>query len=412
MGWNSWDCFATTVTEAQVKSQADVMADKLKPLGWEYIVVDIQWYEPAATGFDYRPNATLHMDGYGRLLPAPNRFPSAAGGEGFRPLADYVHGKGLKFGLHLLRGISRQAVAQNLPIAGSGARAADIADPTSVCSWNDDMYGVDITRPGAQAYYDSVFALLASWEVDFVKVDDLSHPYHQAEIEAIRRAIDRTGRRIVLSLSPGATPLADAANVSRCANLWRISEDFWDRWPALLEQFDRCNAWAPFIGPGHFPDADMLPLGIVRFHEASRFTRDEQVTLLTLWSIFRSPLMYGGDLTQLDPATLSLLTNEEVIRVDQDSSGNRQLFRRDGLVAWTADVPGSPDKYLAVFNTRDPEAGTAGVHVPVKWDELGVGGEAKVRDLWRRRDLGDFRGGFAPEIAWHGAGLYRVSPLP
>jgi hypothetical protein len=412
LGWNSWDCFATTVTEAQAKGQADVMARLLRDHGWEYLTVDIQWYEPSATSFDYRKGAPLVMDGWGRLQPAPNRFPSAAGGAGFKGLAAYVHGLGLKFGVHLLRGIPRQAVARNLPILGTPYHAADIADQTSVCSWNTDMYGVDMAKPGAQAYYDSVFAQFAEWGVDFVKVDDLSRPYHLPEIAAIRAAVDRAGRPMVLSLSPGATPVADGSDVAAHANLWRVSDDFWDQWPALLDQFARLNRWTPFRGPGHFPDADMLPLGTIDLgRRTTHFTPDEQRTLLTLWSIARSPLILGSDLTKLDAATLALITNDEVLAVDQASSGNRQLFRRAGLVAWVADVPGSPDKYLAVFNTLDrPAAGGPSAKIAVAWADLGLGGGGRVRDLWGRTDLGASAGEFAPEIPWHGAGLYRLSP--
>lgn len=358
MGWNSWDNFATTVTEAQTKAQADFMAAKLKAHGWQYIVVDIQWYEPGAKSHAYRADAVLTMDGFGRLTPALNRFPSAAEGTGFKPLADHVHGLGLKFGLHLMRGIPRQAVAKNLPVKGTAFHAQDIANRASTCPWNPDMFGVDMTKPGAQAYYDSVFELLASWGVDFVKVDDIARPYHEhePEIEAIRRAIDRTGRPIVLSLSPGETPLDAATHVQQHANLWRISDDFWDRWLALREQFARLEKWSPHRRTGAWPDADMLPLGVlVLGARTTRFTPDEQRTMMTLWSIARSPLMHGGDLTKTDDFTLSLLTNDEVIAVDQHSTNNRPLFNRDGLIAWTADVPHSPDKYVAVFNTRDRE---------------------------------------------------------
>lgn len=356
MGWNSWDCFATTVTEEQTKAQADFMAAKLKPHGWQYIVVDIQWYEPGAQSHAYRADATLVMDAHGRLLPAPNRFPSSTDGRGFKPLADYVHGLGLKFGVHLMRGIPRQAVEKNLPIVGTTYRAQDIADRANTCPWNPDMYGVDVTKPGAQEYYDSVFALFAAWGVDFVKVDDISRPYleHQDEIEAVRRAIDRTGRPIVLSLSPGETVLEAAGHVVRHANLWRISDDFWDRWLALHEQFGRLAAWNPHRRPGAWPDADMLPLGtLVLGERTTRFTPDEQRTLMTLWAIARSPLMHGGDMTKTEDFTLSLLTNDEVLAVNQHSEDNRPLFSRDDFIAWTADVPGSPDKYLAVFNARD-----------------------------------------------------------
>ncbi len=409
MGWNSWDCFATTVTEAQTKQQADFMAAKLAAFGWTYITVDIQWYEPAATGYDYRKGAPLVLDQWGRLLPAVNRFPSAAHGAGFKAIADYVHAKGLKFGLHLMRGIPRQAVEQNTPILGTPYHAADIADRQRVCPWNTDMYGVDMTKPGAQAYYDSVFALLASWGTDFVKVDDLSRPYdaNLAEVEAVRVAIDHTGRPMVLSLSPGETPLAFGAHVAVHANQWRISDDFWDDWKKLLEQFARLRNWVPFAGPGHYPDADMLPLGKVRFGQNTNFTHAEQITLMTLWSVARSPLIHGGDLTQTDDFTLSLLTNPEIIAVDQDSTGNHELFHRDNSVAWVASVPGSTDRYLALFNTGDSAAPCD----PIALKELGFDGPVQVRDLWTHTNLGQATGDFPKTLLpAHGAGLYRLTP--
>ena len=296
MGWNSWDSFGTAITEAQTREQAASMAAHLAQHGWQYIVVDIQWYEPGARGHGYRPDATLTMDGFGRLTPAVNRFPSAEGSAGFKPLADYVHSLGLKFGIHLMRGIPRQAVRAALPVKGTSYRADQIADQRSTCPWNPDMFGVDMARPGAQEYYDSVFELIASWGVDYVKVDDIARPYHQDEIEAIRRAIDRTRRPIVLSLSPGETPLASAAHVREHANLWRISDDFWDRWLALYEQFGRLEKWHPYRVNGSWPDADMLPLGTLGRRQ-TRFTRDEQITMMSLWAIARSPLMHGGDMT-------------------------------------------------------------------------------------------------------------------
>ncbi len=356
MGWNSWDNFATTVTESQTKAQADFMASELKSHGWEYIVVDIQWYEPGAKNHAYREDAVLMMDEYGRLQPAPNRFPSSADGSGFKTLADYVHKLGLKLGIHLMRGIPRQAVEQNLPIKGTKLHAQDIANTNSICPWNPDMYGVDMSKAGAQAYYDSVYELIASWGVDYVKIDDISRPYHQhyKETEAIRKAIDRTGRPIVLSLSPGATALTAADHVSEHANLWRISDDFWDRWIPVREQFTKLANWNPHRKTGAWPDADMLPFGVLNLGTRStRFTQDEQRTVMTLWSIARSPLMHGGDMTQTDPFTLSLLTNDEVLAVNQHSTANRPLFESNDLIAWVAEVPDSQDKYLAVFNARD-----------------------------------------------------------
>ena len=419
MGWNSWDCFATTVTEAQTRAQAAVMKEQLSAHGWKLVTVDIQWYEPNATGFNYRTDAKLTLDPWGRLIPATNKFPSAADGKGFKPLAKAMHRLGLKFGIHLMRGIPRQAVVAKLPVKGTRYTAADIADTNSRCGWNGDMYGVDMTKPGAQAYYDSVFALLASWKVDFVKVDDLSRPYHEAEIEAIRRAIDHTGRKMVFSTSPGATPVSAGDHILTHANMWRISDDFWDSWPLLEAQFDRLRDWTPYRGPGHFPDADMLPLGVLQLGRATtHFTRDEQFTLLTLWSIARSPLIIGADLTKLDGFTRALLTNDEVIAVDQASADNHELLRREGFCVWVADIPNSPDKYLAVFNVRDhptigsqaSEHGEFSATVPVALSELGFQRVKNIRNLWTHQDLGPVSDEFAPAIKFHGAGLYRLSP--
>lgn len=436
MGWNSWDCYGAGVWESNALANADYMAAKLKSHGWDTITIDIQWYEPLARTTAYRRGAALEMDDQARLLPAPNRFPMTAATRSFKPIADYLHAKGLKFGLHLMRGIPRQAVTNNSSILGTRYTAADIAKTNSICSWNTDMYGVDMTKPGAQEYYDSVFALLASWDLDYVKVDDLSSPYHKDEIEAIRRAITRTGRKIVLSTSPGATPVSQGAHIQQHANLWRISNDFWDEWRALYAQFARLNNWTPFSGPGHWPDADMLPLGNVRAWQTrdnwTRFTQDEQFTLMTLWCIARSPLIMGGNLPNNDDFTLALMTNDEVLTVNQNSTNNRQLFNTNNTIAWVADVPGSKAKYLALFNPspvpapgrRNPGANpgaatnapatdlgtTTPREISVALNELGLPGAATVRDLWNRKELGVVTGRFTQTINSHGAGLYRLQP--
>jgi alpha-galactosidase len=355
MGWNSWDCFGCTVTEQLTKENTDYMATHLARYGWQYIVVDIQWYEPQSTGWNYAPNAKPVFDEYGRLLPVTAKFPSSTNGNGFKPLADYIHSKGLKFGLHLMRGIPRAAVQNNTRILGSTNTASGIADRNSRCRWNPDMFGVDMSKPGAQEYYDSVFKLLASWDLDYVKVDDLASPYHKAEIEAIRKAIDRCGRPILLSMSPGPTPLAEGSHVVKHANLWRLTDDFWDEWRLLKLAFDTCNDWTPYRAAGHWPDPDMLPLGALRVgpkmeRNWTRFTRDEQRTLMSLWAISRAPLMFGGHMPWNDEFTVSLITNEEVLGVNQSSEGNRQLFRTNGTVAWVANAPASRDRYVALFN--------------------------------------------------------------
>lgn len=394
MGWNSWDCFATTVTEAQTLAQAEVMARELKEFGWEYIVVDIQWYEPDAESYEYRTDAKLVYDEFGRLQPAPNRFPSSSGGKGFAPLAAQVHALGLKFGVHLLRGIPRTCVDKNTKILGTNLKAADIANRESICPWNPDMFGVDMSRPGAQEYYNSVFAQFAEWGVDFVKVDDISRPYHthEAEIEAIRRAIDATGRPMVLSLSPGETPLSAAEHVARHANMWRISDDFWDDWRLLFDQFGRLPHWAPLAAPGAWPDADMLPIGKLRFGEPTKFTPAEQRTLLNLWCLARSPLMMGGDLTKLYAETKALLTNRELIRWNQEGKNPVQRLRNDELVVWRAEC--GDEIALAIFNLLgDPNT------VRLNAVDHGALVGSSGRDLW------------APESASINADLeLRLSP--
>ena len=359
MGWNSWDCFGTTLTEEQAKAQADAQAKYLKPYGWTYFTVDIQWYEPDSQGHSYKRGAPLEMDEFSRLIPGLKKFPSSSDGRGFKPLADYVHSKGLKFGIHIMRGIPKQAVRDNTAILGTDARAADIANMRSTCAWNPDMYGVDMSKPGAQEYYDSLFKLYASWGVDFVKVDDISRPYdrvQRAEIEAIRKAIDNCGRPMALSLSPGDTPIERGEHVMNHANMWRISDDFWDRWLPLYEMFDRLHKWTPYRAEGAWPDADMLPFGIVEFNRPTRFTKDEQILCMTLWCIARSPLILGGDMTRLDAFALDLLTNREVLAVNQASTNNRQLSEDDDLIVWAADVPGSSDRYVALFNAQSNDS--------------------------------------------------------
>jgi hypothetical protein len=405
MGWNSWNSFATTINEAQTLETAGIMARELLPAGYDILTVDIQWYEPGASSYEYAKAPVPTMDDHGRLLPAPNRFPSSAGGTGFKPLADKVHGLGLRFGVHLMRGAPRLAVERGLKVVGTSIAIADIVDKRSICSWNPDMYGVDMSKPGAQAYYDSVFALLASWGVDFVKVDDLSRPYdaHMAEIEGIHHAIGRTGRPMILSMSPGETPVVRGAHAKQNAQMWRISDDFWDDWKLLEAQFTRLENWSPYIGDGGWPDADMLPLGRLALGDRdTKFTPDEQRTLMTLWSIARSPLIMGGDLRHLDAPTKALLTNPEVLAVNQASSGNRPHFVEDGIRVWTAKALNG-DTYLGLFNT-----GGKPREVGVDLKAVGLPGSVAVRDLWSRSETGRAAGRFAVQLPPHGAGLYRL----
>lgn len=396
MGWNSWDCYGTTVTEDEVLANARFLAEHLLPTGWDTVVVDIAWYDPTARSHGYNADAPLALDAHGRQLPAENRFPSAAGGQGFRPLADAVHALDLRFGVHVMRGIPRLAVQRDLPVHGTTWTARDAADTTSTCAWNPDNYGLDHDHPAAQAYLDGQVAQLADWGVDLVKVDDMLAPYHSRAIEAWATAIERSGRDIVLSLSPGThLSTAHLDHLRGRAQMWRISDDLWDRWEDVHAQLTRLARWAPHQRPGAWADADMLPLGRIGIRaergedRQSRLTLDEQRALLTLWVMARSPLMMGGDLPTSDPATVALLANPAVGHVLRTGQDGRELLREDlgdgELVVWSSHAPTTRTRYVAVFWTgsaprRHPLPLTSVVgHRPATttWT---------VRDLW---DLGD-----------------------
>jgi alpha-galactosidase len=414
MGWNSWDSYGLTVTEAEFKANVSWFHQHLQPSGWQYVVVDEGWYldHPGAKGdgqgFNVSPD--------GRYLPAAGRFPSSAGGAGLEPLADYAHSLGLKFGIHIIRGIPRKAVDQNLPIANSSFHAADAADTSDRCRWNSDNYGLK-DNAAAQAYYDSIAKLYAGWGVDFLKVDCISQPYKAAEIHMMSAALKRSGRPIVLSLSPGPTPLDEADDVRKYAQLWRISDDMWDVWSksgtegfpqSITGQMTLLANWAPHVAPGHWPDADMLPIGYLGprpgWGEArqSRFTADETRSLLTLWCIARSPLILGANLTRIDGATEALLTNREALAVDQHSTGNHAVVQTPDTVVWRAKLDGGGEA-VAVFNLTGK---TATVTYP--WTALGLERSSyRVRDLWERKDQGS-QVGLSVQLGPHASALFAV----
>lgn len=414
MGWNSWDCYGPTVEEHEVKANADYMAEKLKPFGWEYIVVDIRWFvENDKAGGYNQTDPRYVIDQYGRYQPAVNRFPSAKDGKGFKPLADYVHGKGLKFGIHIMRGIPKKAVQDKLPVKGANGVTADQIYTTAMqCEWLKDNYTVLADKPGAQEYYDSLFELYASWGIDFVKIDDLSRPYHEDEINLIRKAIDKCGRKIVLSTSPGETPIEKAEHVKTHANMWRMVDDVWDTWPHITHLMEVCQKWYPHIAPGTWPDCDMIPLGRISIRgergndRMTRLTKDEQYTLMTLFTIFRSPLFFGGDLPSNDAFTYSLLTNKDVLKMHSEATGVRQLFQKDGKVAITSKNPDTGEVYLAVFNMADD---TQPADVSVNLADIGLAKEATFTDMWSGKAEGSFKGQFTKSLAPHASGLYKIS---
>lgn len=422
MGWNSYDYYDTTVNESQLKANAAFMASHMKDCGWEYIVADIQWYAKHAGSmrekYQYIPFGDVEIDGYGRLLPDPERFPSSANGKGFGPLAAYIHSLGLKFGIHIMRGIPRIAAHRRLPVLGSSQTANEIANPASICGWNPDMYGVRKDVPGAQAYYDSIISLYADWGVDFIKCDDICNtnlyphaPYSAAhEIEMLQRAIQKTGREIVLSLSPGPALIEKAWHYQKYANMWRITDDFWDSWDLLRNMFDRCELWQDHVSAGAFPDCDMLPLGRLGKgfgqERETNLTREEQRTMLTLWCIFGSPLMIGAELTKLDGWTLSLLTNKDVLKLVSCDYKGRQHEKTGEYAIWSCANEQTGERFLALFNFL-----TENQSISCDLREVGqLSGSSKTeaKELWTGDVVHPKNGLLTDIVPPHGVRMYQL----
>ncbi len=389
MGWNSYDYYDTTVNEQEIKANADYMAKHLKEYGWQYIVVDIQWYakKPGSRRAEhqYIPFAAVEMDEYSRLQPDVDRFPSAAGGRGFGPLAEYVHSLGLKFGIHIMRGIPRIAAHHHDAILDCPVTADEVAIANSICYWNPDMYGVKNT-PEGQAYYDSLINMYADWGVDFIKCDDIcryDQPSAKEEIKMLAEAIEKCGRDMVLSLSPGPAIIEEAWYYEKYANMWRITDDFWDDWRLLKDMFRRCEIWQEHVSAGNYPDCDMLPLGYLGkgFGEEryTRFTYDEQKTMMTLWCLFGSPLMLGAEMTKLDRTTLKLLTNKKVLEMLHPETRPHQICREEDHAVWQAVNPHTGEHYVALFHLGDG----ASLEVAVTMKELGLADVAiETEELW------------------------------
>jgi alpha-galactosidase len=424
MGWNSYNCFGSAVHEDEVKANADYVATNLKQYGWQYIVVDFLWsydnppgslignpFQMQLQDGSYVP--WLTMDQYGRLTPQPTKFPSAFAGKGFKPLSDYVHSLGLKFGIHVMRGIPRQAVWAKTPVLGTNGITADmVADTGSKCPWMNHMYGLNMNKPGAQEYLNSILNLYASWDVDFIKVDDIARPYSEKEIEGYKKAIDQCGRPMALSLSPGETPVKEAAHATQYANMWRMADDFWDNWEMVLHMFTYAKNWEGVGGPGHWPDCDMIqigklskrgPVGPERY---SRFTEDELYTHMNFWCLYRSPLMLGGNLPDNREIEKKLFTNDEVLAVNQKGENPKQLFKKDGSMVWVSHVQGSNDLYVGLFNIADSAHA-----VTIDFSSLDLKGKVVVRDLWKKADVGSFKKQYKQDINAHGSVLLKLSPL-
>lgn len=397
MGWNSYDCFGHSVDENEFKENVDYVVKNLKQYGWEYCVVDFCWSYPLK-GIINAPHQNfengkfdveLWLDDYGRPIPAPTKFPSANGS--FKYLADYCHERGLKFGIHLMRGIPRQAVEYKLPIYGADGITADMIISGEDCDWLNHNKGIDMDKEGAQAFLDSIFKQYAEWEVDYIKLDDAARPYslgRRKEVEGYHKAIMNCGRPMVLSLSPGAishesAPVEEAEHFIKYANAWRIKDDVWDNVRHLRDIFPIAKKWVNFIGEGHYPDCDMLPIGRLLKcggfggERDSRLTQSEKEVMLTLWALMRSPLMMGGHLPESKEEDLKFYKQKEIISINQNSTDNRVIVDSDKYPVWGAKV--DDKEYQAYFNISK---GVLPKRITIK-----VKNGFKLYDVWAGKEL-------------------------
>jgi len=419
LGWNSYDSFGASIKESEVVQQAQALRTTLQPFGWNTVVIDYRWYDPEDT-----------LDANGRYLPSTSKYPSATGTNGLKSVSDQVHALGLGFGIHIMRGIPRTAVTANAPIANSTYHAADAGNTNDPCPWDTHMWGVNGSSAAGQAWYDALFAQYAAWGIDFIKIDDMlnnsTKVYHQAEADAIRKAVNKTGRAIVVSFSPGPDDPSwlpsSVADLNADADMWRVVDDFWDynAITNLAGVFTSAGTWQAASGlvQGHWPDTDMLPLGYLgprcEWHASGEttLTHNDQVTVMSLWSILPSPLIFGGNVQSLTtdtttgPWTTALLTNEEVLAVNQDALGThaKRIVQQGTTEVWARDLSGSR-KAVALFNR-----GTQDATVAVTFAQLGVTGMPAVRDLWNRANVTGMTTGLSVNVPYGAALMYTLSP--
>lgn len=436
MGWNSYDCYSYHVTEAQFMANARYVANNLKQYGWQYCVVDFVWWIPynGTYGNNQSGNWSFgKIDQYGRFLPDTTRFPSSRGGRGFKPLADSVHNLGLKFGIHIMRGVPRMAVRSNYTIYNSTYTCSQAANTGSTCPWLDWMYGAQNNAAG-QAYFNSIFTLYNSWDVDFIKIDDLSAAtYHADEVVMYANAIAGVSREIAFSTSPGPTPLSQASHVMQYANQWRLVNDLWDDWGQITNGIQVAENWRNTLvggqiiaGPGHWPDVDMIPFGHISLdgpngsprYSLSTRTKGEHRVLLFLYCISNNPLQWGGNLPDNNNNLFydSLMMCRDAIFINQRGIRGRVLRAYStGTPVWVSTHPtDTTTKFLMLANTSGSSQ-----NISVTLNSIGITGTVPARDAWTGAGLGNFTTTFSRTIPSHDAGLYilgsastEIAPAP
>ena len=394
MGWSSWSSIRKKPTEKNIKAAADIMAAKFKSHGYEYVNLDDY----------YQLNWTTNVDKYGRWVVDPDKFPN-----GMKEVGDYIHNKGLKFGLYVTLGIPKGALDQNTPIEGTPYHAKDIVDlkKGQKVSFNfDNMYAIDYSKPGAQAYIDSWAKLFASYGVDYLKIDGVRNE-DIADIEAWAKALKKTGRPIHIELSNNL----DINHVStwrELSNGWRTDHDVeaygtptHTNWKKVFRRFDDAAMWQPHARPGGWNDFDSLN---VANGGKDGLTNDEKRSYVSLWAIGASHFVIGSDLTKLDNYGISLLTNDEIIGVNQSGVAGKRLTKTSDSQVFYQELPDGSYN-VGLFNT---ELSTQ--NITVNWEDLGISGSALVRDLWRHENIGNIQTGYIAKLSSHASQMIHVVP--
>lgn len=399
-GWNSFDSYGAYCHEAGALANLEVFAEKLAPHGYEFFTIDIAWYAeyPLRPGTLYPAigqGEQLHLDSWGRPLPSKTYFPN-----GFEKLIARAHTLGVKFGLHLMRGIPRQAVLEDLPILGTDFRASEVANREDVCSWgNHHMWGMHHSHPGAQAYYDSLLKLLADWGVDFIKYDDITP--HPQDMAAVRTAIERSGRPMVLSLSPGNQVSPSRRSDYEPGDAVRITGDVWDDRCYFDFSLQAWDAWSGETGLGYWIDLDMIPFGKLKVMNPPKFqgpemendaafagigtARDCKLTLpqkrtfMTMQAMAASPLIMGGDLPQTSDEDFQLITHPDILACNANGVIGRRIALHGPTQIWHApDQSGDGSGWFAVFN----RSADTTIEVPTDLIEPRVPGATHWREAW------------------------------
>jgi alpha-galactosidase len=366
MGWNSWNAFACNIDESRIKAAADALVSGgMKNVGYQFVNVDDCWMNG--------------RDASGNIQYDKTKFPSGISG-----LASYVHDKGLKFGIYS-------------------------APNTGTC---EGLYGSP-AKPtvyvGSLGHEQADAKLYAEWGVDLLKYDDCGGP--QSAFATMRDALRATGRPILYSINPydGNTCVPTGAHTSTCgldlagiANMWRISADIKATWNDIIRIVDIEASLSAYAGPGHWNDPDMLEVG------NGSLTETENRAHFSLWAMLAAPLIAGNDLTSMSAATKAILTNAEVIAVDQDPLGNQAKVvatPQNGLQVWSKTLRGNA-RAVALFNRNGSAAS-----ITVSFADVGFsGGQVTVRDLWQQADLGSLTGSYtATNVPSHGVVMLRLS---